>query len=193
MNSSPWHTRFVLALGLFVALAAFCVPHAAYADVTDECGDDNQTDKALQAQSAETAQEIMVVSDYVIKTFGAIDITAQHCLDRLMDFYNTLMDLDLNVIDPIKLAVRIIFRTIVDQFLNALCSKILSTVQSLQNFLLSQLNRLCIPLPNLTISLGEMRSFNNASCDGIPALTVSPAPDYQQWDKYKPDDMIKTK
>lgn len=184
----------MLVLGLFMALTVFCVPSSAYADVTDECAD-NKFDQALRDQSAATAHEIWTLSNYVINTFGAIDISAQHCLDRLTDFYNKMMELELGVLDPLQYIVGQVFRKFVQDFLIKMCDKVLSTVESLKTFVLSQLNKLCMPIPNLSISLPQMSSLGNAECSSgsIPVLTVSPAPDYQPWDKYVPDDMIPTR
>jgi len=99
--------------------------------------------------------------------FGAIDVKAQYCWSQIQSIFESIASLSDSSLNPFAVIVDIIVKQIASQILQYItnaCSAALATLNSFKTFVLSQLNHMCIPLPNLSLGLGNIAglSFSNA-------------------------------
>ena len=170
---------FVLA-GTTVARAdATQMPDAtAHAQQIQTC------QKNMQAQSSQRGQKMTNAALQLQGMFGAIDVKAQYCWPKIKALFDSIGQLSSLRSNPFQAIVNVIMGQIASQILaliNNACSAALSTIQSFKNFLLSQMNHLCIPLPDLNLGLGGIAglSFSNAPACGpgsIPAFQFQYGP-----------------
>ncbi len=180
----------IFGLLLLLLMAGFpAVSHAAATD-DDPCaaGENSPVDQAVRSLSAKVAQDITRAELKLLQTWGAIDVRKNQCFDQLKGFFQALLDLrwDLNIFEMLMNRIQ----DVVIQILNNLCSQVLGTLKDLEDSLVSQFNRLCIPLPDLSLNL-NMPQFSQYECAGNPTITVKEAPARRVWDKYVPDNVIK--
>lgn len=191
MFRSKVFAGLLLVLGLFLSMAFVSAPGTARAAVQDECGQDNEIDAAVTSMSAQVAKRLAIATNNVISQYGTIDISEAHCLKRLKTFYDALLALRIGNLDPFAFLMDMVIKQVVS-ILEQLCNQIVQQVGNLKDYVLSQINRICIPVPNLSANL-TLPQYRNASCDGVPAFSFTPAPDYIMWGDYKPEKMIKEK
>lgn len=168
---------FALLFSLFLALAGG-MPTQALAEAnssstTDECADGN-INKAFQSSFAQAGQAQIEASNNILGMFGAVDLKAQYCWSNIQN----MLSFAGSIGDPFKLIWSAVSSQITN-LLNQVCSQAMSAVSQLKSFLMSQLNRLCIPMPNLGLSIGGLGNLglkNAPSCNGISLFSATSMP-----------------
>lgn len=189
--SNHCHARLLLALGLFLSFAFVGAPNVAHAVVQDECQDGNEIDEAVKSASAQVGKSLATAINNVVANYGSIDIEETHCLKRLKTFYDALLSLRIGVLDPFSFIMDLVIKQVF-QILEQICNQVVQMIGSFKDYVLSQVNRICIPVPHLGVNITTPQ-FKNPSCQGVPVFSFSPAPDYTQWNDYDPTKMIKDK
>jgi len=162
----------VLKLAMLVFVMAASLAHMAHAatptpDLCDDTSKNGYNAQIQQIQGNVGYKELNAASQ-IRGMFGAIDVKAQYCWSQLKTLYESIGSLNsLKGFNPFKLIAAAIISQVGSQILsmvNSLCTAALSTVQSFKSFLLSQLNSMCIPLPDVGLGLGGIAglSFANA-------------------------------
>ncbi|MER2520774.1 MAG: hypothetical protein ABTQ34_08835 [Bdellovibrionales bacterium] len=182
-----------LFLGLLLLFLSAGLPSISYAAGEDPCeaGENSPVDKAVRTLSAEVAKEMMILSTDVLLAWGAIDIKKDQCFDKLKLFFDAIMNIGISF-NPFDFFVSILKDMIVE-FINEACNYAVGSLDAMKDSILSQLNRMCIPFPNLGINLGDMPKFDYQECSGFAPISVTTAPNQRTWDKYNPDNMIRAK
>ncbi|MFY9288031.1 MAG: hypothetical protein WAO98_05970 [Alphaproteobacteria bacterium] len=152
-----------LILAAFFFLCITTVPQTSFAaNPTDECADGAMNDRFRQS-FASVGQAKLQAQNAAMALFGAIDLKVQTCFDKIKGMFTILGSLS----DPLALIWSLIAGQIL-ALVNELCSSVLNTLSQLKSFVMSQFNRLCLPLPDFGLGSFDLDlDLKNATCDGV--------------------------
>jgi hypothetical protein len=183
MSQKPRILKIFMALFMLWLLT---VPGLAHAAVTDQCAD-GSVDKAYQSALGQAAQQQIKIANQTLGLFGAIDIQSQYCWQRI----ENVLNIAVGISDPLNLIWQAISSAVL-QAMNQLCSSVVSSLGSLVSLAMSQLNRLCLPMPTFSIGgfAGLGLGLNAPTCTGIPLAGPVPSPAMSGWPTFDPRLMI---
>ncbi len=177
MQSMIRMTRGFAVFSLLMAFFALALPSVARADdpstdtLQDQC-EDGQVNQALQSAFGHAGQAMIRNNNSTLDMFGAIDVRVQSCLDKIRQAFQVITMLS----DPLALIAAVVLSQVL-QMIEQLCQTVLSDVTSLRDFALSQLNRICIPIPNFGLGGGGGLNLPKApECNGIAPLQMLASP-----------------
>lgn len=168
-------SRIFLFLGLFAVFLVAGLPHGAWANptntpaATDDC---SPTSPIVQGfiKSQTIRAQIQTQQAYIVFTnVPAIDLAATYCIKRFLDFFDTIDSLGSGSIAHMLAGV---IEGQIVQLLNGACNAGLSVLNQLKTFALSQLNRLCLPLPMGGFDLNPNLGLVGPPCNGTQLLNV---------------------
>ena len=174
MSSLAKNFRFFFALLLLSVMMSAFTPRLAHAATAsppaDPCTEtgENSVNGNIQKAAAATAKKKIAAAGQIRGMFGAIDVKAQYCWGQIKQLYESIGSLqsmkNFNPFSAIATAILTQIGSQILNMLNNLCSTALKTIKSFKSFLLSQINNMCIPLPDLSLGLGGIAglSFANA-------------------------------
>lgn len=167
-------SRSFFAVAALVMLLVVGMPGKAHAvgSVLDHCDSTSTFNTAVQSAMGNVGYTKTNAATQLLGMFGAIDVKAQYCWSQIQSLFESIGSLASTSMNPFAMIVSAIINAVASQILTLIsnaCSAVLSTITSFKSFLLSQLNHMCIPLPDLSLGLGHIAglSFSNAApCTG---------------------------
>ncbi|HEU0117307.1 MAG TPA: hypothetical protein VFR09_01630 [Alphaproteobacteria bacterium] len=131
---------------------------------TDPCADGSspfsKEDQLLQQNQAAVGQAIAQAKMATVAAFGEVDIATQTCWKNIQNIFSSLAVSG----NPMGLITNVIVQQIISM-VNQVCSVVLSDLNSIKNFALSQFNRMCLPMPNFNLGLNGF-NLKDVTCNG---------------------------
>jgi hypothetical protein len=178
-------TKSLFLLVAFAVIVVCGVPQQAFAVniPTDACdpaanGGKDFVQEAMNI-GTNTALQKAQAEKQVMSSMGYIDAYAAYCFGPLVAVYDWVTGLGSgNPFNPYTFILGILISQVANlvvTVLSAVCQYVLNDLRQLSSFLLSQLNRLCIPLPNLNLGLGGGLGLKNVPpCNGLSLNPFTP-------------------
>lgn len=163
-------TKLLTFLTFFMLLAVF-LPHNAHADPSWTNADCQAMNQSLQDAQNFRAQRKTQNTIDMFSLIAPVSVGLLACLDRLDTILNTLQAFS-------SLGLAGILNAIIDnlimQVLNQVCNVVAGTLDQAVNLVNSQVNRFCIPMPNLNLNLRAPHLPSGPTCNGTPLITSVP-------------------
>jgi hypothetical protein len=165
---------------IIAALLAFILiqhPQHAFAATAStpdwQNADCTDLNKSLQDAQTSRAQYIVQNNHQYWSYMPPIDLATYNCLAQIDSLMSRLQGISgLNVGTFVSAA----FTAAVTSLIGQACNVVSGTLTGVENLVYSQINRFCVPLPNLNLHLGTPTFPAGPTCNGTPLLHLTPLP-----------------
>lgn len=164
---------FLLILFALLALTQFSTSAQAATAPDWQNADCSQLNQTLQGNETERAQKLVQSNSDYWRYLPPIDLATYNCLNQLetaLDQLQAISNFGLGAI--IEAAANQILASVINQA----CSAVVGTFTGATNFAYSQLNRFCIPLPQVNLNLHAASFPAGPACNGTPLFHTTPMP-----------------
>ncbi len=142
-----------ISLAIFAFLFLCAMPSIARAQSAQDACADGQVNQGLQSTLAQAGQQKIQAMRGIQGQYGTLDIKAQYCWTQIQTAFTALGAMSGGPLGAVAWAA---VQGIVNNLINQVCQMVMQSINQLKQFLVSQLNHICLPMPNLNMGSGGM-------------------------------------